>query len=555
MNMKLSLSGALILLSAILYGCGGGSDSNPGTPPGGGSGNAKDVTLNGVISTNTTSTNTAGLVGKTASPIAASNLSGYALYCITFTKPSYSGTGNLIANGSGSYDYSVTIPNAADQAVGCFIVDTANNNTVVSTVTFNTGGGMTGSSSGAALTGGTHTININYDPSSGSATATISSGLSTGGTGNYTSDQMLALISGSWDFSCPDTEPNTPGIQADPACSDAMSKPDAPRHVYLNMLKIVTDSGTLYGMGVWPDAKGFSECGGHEGMNATALGEIGLSAIGVSQVSSTNGASPVGVFTDSNNKNTVTAFDQAALNDYINITYEPNYNEARASISLADLITAIPPTGGPVEYTDTWNDSYTTGHDNSDDWCPSNLIVNADTLVGTTTDTARARICYIGWVTQSVAGRNPASPQTQPCLPQVDSGPVFDQIWTWDNTNSKYLNTDNSLITVPFLINAGGVSLKIPGRTGVLGVEVYGDAVIAHDSHDEQWTQWDDSTHTSYECRSSEEIALEITPSSDTKASGHFIQRKWQHCDDGSATPAPTITTFDLDLNKTVDAL
>ena len=92
----------------------------------------KDVTLSGAMSTSGSTTALTGLVNGQTTPVDPTQ---YSLYCVTFSNPPISGTGNFAADGA----YSVTLTDAAGLPVGCFINDAANK--PVATLTFEVGAG------------------------------------------------------------------------------------------------------------------------------------------------------------------------------------------------------------------------------------------------------------------------------------------------------------------------------------------------------------------------------------------------------------------------------
>jgi len=538
-------------------------------------GSSSDVTLSGVISTGTTTVSTDGGVHKTTGGVsaAATSLSGYSLYCVTFTNPPQSGTGSLTGpDSSGQYSYHVTLTNAAGLPIGCFITDSTD--TPVSTVTFNVvdSSGLNSSNSGAALGGGSHTVNITFDPTTGASSADItSSDLDTTNSASSTdAASLLTTMAGAWNMACPDPAPTgvTNGQDLTPtqynalsACQkmlmtnysyyDAVNSVDiyswngaGGMPVYLNFVSGTQGGNPVYAMGVWPSQTQFTSCGSTEGMSSTALGYHSVTVTG--QTSSGN---PVGTFTGIH-----TALAGAGPGNY-DIVYDSVNNNVKVSGVLGTIEATLNGGGSPVY-------AYNSNFDDSNgDWCTTatdglpNFIANSD--LG-----RQERSCYadfMGWSLRDRAqsGSDPAAA----CAPVLDSNTLYQTIWNWDPTLNAgaggYTNADAN-ITVPFRTNLGGISPEIGGRYALMGLELVSGAGIANDHHEDHWSYWDSSTSQTFDCKFVEDLSINMVPAADgLSAVGHFTIKDWQGCSDAAGNPVTTVpgsgdqfNTFDVSFAR-----
>jgi len=158
--MRVACVGAVGWLAIAIgaVGCGGAS-----TKPGTGN-SANDITISGTLSTASASALASSRALHTSGLSAAvSTLSGYRLYCVTFSTPPVSGTADADASGV----VSLTLA-AKDVPFGCFILDAQGKG--VATLMFGSQNAQTVSLSGSANLG-----TITVDTTSGVAQAGVPS--------------------------------------------------------------------------------------------------------------------------------------------------------------------------------------------------------------------------------------------------------------------------------------------------------------------------------------------------------------------------------------------
>jgi hypothetical protein len=184
----------------------------------------------------------------------------YMLYCVTFSTPTHSGSGMFDETGH----FSVTVDEAGGLPVGCFIVDTSNQNATVATLTFTIGAASdlsSGTTTGPVFTAGTYTINIDFNAATGVATADVTAtGASNAG---GTTTVAAGDLAGSWQMYCDPTN-SLPDMAA---CGRNMSGLVVP-DVFLDVIT-ATDNNTgtvYYAMGAWPGAAAFTAAGNTEGV-------------------------------------------------------------------------------------------------------------------------------------------------------------------------------------------------------------------------------------------------------------------------------------------------
>ena len=159
--------------------CSSKSSTNSSTNNSGGVPSATSLTISGVlqqgsvvISATTYSegklqTADIPLSSSNLSPLSATPLSGYKLYCVTFANPPAAGTGIADASGNVAVTFSAT-----STPFGCFILDPSNNG--VATLFFtNTTNGQKGQT--VSFSGDTNLGTITVDTTSGVALATLPS--------------------------------------------------------------------------------------------------------------------------------------------------------------------------------------------------------------------------------------------------------------------------------------------------------------------------------------------------------------------------------------------
>ncbi|MBD3669700.1 MAG: hypothetical protein HUJ29_02920 [Gammaproteobacteria bacterium] len=566
MNIRLKLAGAVVLATALFTGCSG----DPGS--GGSSG---DITLTGVISTGAGASPAPGIKSATTR---AADLTGYALYCVTFTVPPQSGTGNLTDNGDGTYGYSVTLTEAAGLPVGCFINDSTG--VPVSTVTFNItdSAGLNSNTNGAALSGGEHTVNISFDPDTGTASAEVTStSLDESNEADSTSaSSLLTNMAGSWQMSCPTSASYTDGDELSQAEYDALTPcqqmlmigahnydsvnnvytytwngSSGGMSIYLNFVTGTQDGKNVYAMGVWPSETDFTNCGSTEGMSSAALTQHGVSIVG--QTAATG--NPVGTFSDGQATSV-----HAALVGGTN-TYTVGTLTTDGDIPVTGNFLAIKQAlhdGAVYPYDPTFNDAWSGG---GTDWCD-----NASTLASFNADSATGRderSCYADFMGWSMWDRAQSGDQVAACAPMLDTGNIHQIIWDW--TGGVPSNTSANF-TVSYRTTLGGVSPEIAGRHALMGLELVGGAAIANDHREEQWTQWFDSdgdgdwstgTQVEATCKFVEDMSINMVPSTDANsATGRFTIKNFEGCKDSAGNTYDTansgddFNTFDVSFTK-----
>ena len=159
--------------------CSSKSSTNSGTNNSGGVPSATPLTISGVLqqgsvvisatnySEGKLQTADIPLSSSNLSPLSATPLSGYQLYCVTFANPPAAGTGTVDASGNVAVTFSAT-----STPFGCFILDPSNNG--VATLFFtNTTNGQKGQT--VSFSGDTNLGTITVDTTSGVALATLPS--------------------------------------------------------------------------------------------------------------------------------------------------------------------------------------------------------------------------------------------------------------------------------------------------------------------------------------------------------------------------------------------
>jgi hypothetical protein len=484
-NTRLKLTGALALMSALLIGCSGGASS------GGGSGS--DVTLSGVVSTSGPAS-AGGGVQKTVGGVSAAavtDLSNYKLFCVTFTDSPKSGTGNLSGpDGNGDYSYNVTLTDAAGLPIGCFIND--DTNAPVATVSFNISGdtGISGSgSSGAALTGGSHDVNITFDPNTGTASATVSAGSVDSSAETSDASSFIANMKGPWSMACADS--------SDTQCQSMIgSSPN----VFVDIISGTDGTNTLYAMGAWPDKATYDGCGSTEGLDATALNNQGIS-------------SPTSYTTGGSVTNPFSAGVMAAIAG--NLTY--NSTNETWEISFDNLYADISGSGLGFTYSDP----------SSGGSCSGVTVSNMST--------ADQRGCYMWALSNAIENG------TLSCGPRFDGS-------TWNAAWDATVNDGLGTVSIQTQL---GSSPAIRDRYSLMGLEILGGTGIASENFHENWDEWDSTLNGgsggTKTCYYSEEMTITFTPgSTSNSAVGRFARKEFNSCVDSQ----PQLHTFDVNFTR-----
>ncbi|MDH5185397.1 MAG: hypothetical protein OEX12_16075, partial [Gammaproteobacteria bacterium] len=539
------------------------------------------VTLSGVINTGTSTPASAGsgISKLPQNAYSIAQLAGYKLFCVTFTTPPESGEATLVDNGDGTYGYNVTINNANGLPIGCFINDT--NNVPVSTVTFNVEGSsdLSGGSSGATLTGGAHTIDINFDPVTGVSTATVSAAAvdESGAISGTEAATLTSTMAGSWNMSCSAATPSyTDGQSLTQAEYDALSEChkmlwadyqsywDGTQDVttitwngtggsfplYLNVISGTQDGNNVHALGIWPSATQFADCGSTEGMSSTALAAQSVTVTG--QTSTTG--NPVGNFTGIHT--TLAAVSSGGYD----VATDTTTGDTTVTGNLGTIKTTLHDSG-VYPYDHTFDD----GHGG---WCDATTIglpnFGDDTELG-----RQQRSCYADFMGWSMWDRAESGSDTlAECAPQMDSGSLYQQIWNWDQSLNSGLGdfvATGTNITVPFRTTLGGISPEIAMRYTLMGLELVGGAAIATDHRQEQWSYWYDPTPltdwsdaSEARCDYVEDMTINMVPAADGQsATGRFTIKNFEACFDttsGASVDTPSsgdqFSTFEVSFTK-----
>jgi hypothetical protein len=255
---------AIALGSFILAGCGGGGG---GGGKSGGSTASSHVTLSGTVA----APQLAGMAGGGPHTLATGDFSGYSLYCVTFSTPARSGSGQFDMNGM----FSLTLADAAGLPMGCFITNAADNS-IVTTLTFTVGppsGLGDGTSGSATFPGGTYTITINFDPVTKTATADVQN-VAGGGTSSEPATFDPAALAGPWTIQCAAVGSSSPSVSDEGGSGSGGDDQDEHcridgSSVFIDVVSATVDGAPVYALGAWPDQATFEAAGKTEGMAGT----------------------------------------------------------------------------------------------------------------------------------------------------------------------------------------------------------------------------------------------------------------------------------------------
>lgn len=497
---------------ALLAGC-----SEPAPP----AVDSENVTLSGVINTGTSAPASAGGVlqkqaANSSQATAAGDLTGHTLYCVTFTEQPKSATGNLTDNGNDTYGYSVTLTDAAGLPIGCFINDAANQ--PVTTITFSVDTNLNDSSGSTALTGGDHTVDIVFDQTTGTASATVTAAdVETDTAGSLTAAQITTAMAGSWELGCADTsnptftaeqvlnETETASLTAcerflmtDPSYDEVTMSDvftwsgNSALPIYTNIISASQDGSPVHAMSVWSGVDAYTAAGSTEAMSQDALNDLFVT--GVTATSGTATGSFPGIHT--------TLVTEGAYAPAMNAT--TGEVEVKTTISaLKAALDAATPTA--ITYDESFDDLSSWG-----DHCIGNI--SSTELSDATWVGAGARSCYLRWFEEYQ--RNDA---TAFGTLRIDNK-VHDEIWDGDHSTGTFTNTNP---TVVFRTKLGGVSPEYSseggaGRFTLMGMDIIGDTAVAFDEWSNKWTEWTyDSgtdTSTSQACFESQEMMISFIP-------------------------------------------
>jgi len=519
---------------ALLPGCSSDSSSS------GDSSNESSVTLTGSMSQQDRASQQQNSQSTARIALATTIVySDYKLYCVTFTDPPNAGTGIFDATGN----FSVTIDNAAGLAVGCFIQKVADNSTVA-TVTFDTGtasGLSDGGDASVALSGGAFTVNIAFDPETGSATADVSA-LSSSFVDTSTTAFEVNNLGGTWDLSCPpeDLECNF----GDP------QQPQTSVRVFFDILT-GTDAAakTVHGMGVWESEAAFTQCGGTEmvkpdgitGLTSTGnpTGDMSLPFAGMlTDATFFGGDVPMADTTTV----PVTTLQKAAITS----------NNLRVYLDgLADASFHYPANPWYPEWADSTNG-----------WeqCPG--AITPATYPDSSTETfdllnIRSRNCLVNWF-QMASERgvpNLATPLDTTDTVKLSCAPRSHDVWKsaamrWPGDGVPDTNTGDT----PLLLRNPMDPPEISSRMTLMPLKVEAGTGVAFDRWYNEWEEWYEDTTTvpstwkSRLCKEGNEMQIVFIPKDLDNGVGKFSGNDFKQC--GTDPIEKHYFTFDVKMTR-----
>ena len=226
------------------------------------------------------------ITGASSLNFDATDLSALSVYCVTFTNPPVAGTGSVAADGS----FSLTL-NAAQQAVGCFILDGEDQ---VGTIVFKNPAkksisGDAKTEQRQAFSSDTNLGNITLNLTTGKAEVDVStitsslkdtksaneSSVAYNFTGKYKIEPVTFNLPKGYATSC---------AQGDSDCQG----PESGMPIWIKRVdgKYTADNSSAFGIMVWESEEAFNACGATLGFNyQDVINEIGidLSGSGITQ--------------------------------------------------------------------------------------------------------------------------------------------------------------------------------------------------------------------------------------------------------------------------------
>jgi len=435
----------------------------------------------------------------TTTPVTADE---FVLYCVTFTAPPLVGEGIIAADGT----FSVTIFDAAGLSIGCFINDKLTN-TPITSIVFDTGvsTGLDDAStdSSTAIKGGTHAMNINFDPDSGIAEAVVE--VSAIETAVVATSINTTQLSGEWTLTCASlAEGNTAKelelcnmfLREDDSTPDLTIPAALP--LFINVIEGTLAGETVYAMSPWQSKAAFDACGATEAINMDTL-------TNVSSVFSLDPSLPFsGMMSDAS---------------YDATTHSIPADRLIASFvadGSTDMSLVSDPYGNPSDpysfsarcsgYTDISTVGFKAALDSTTDY--------------------NAKGCFLQFASI-------ISETSNKCYPRISNA-------AWDS----YSQSGTSTSPIPFDKALGGASVSVGPRFTLMPMEIKGNTAIATDYQAYYWSEYDQSTDTTTDCASVHELTLAITPESATKAFGRFTQGGYDNCNQGGGGGGPAYGSF-----------
>jgi hypothetical protein len=463
----------------LLAGCsssGGGDDDS----------SDNDVTFSGTIDTGATAV--ARSIGRQAA--LSTDPTDYQLFCVTFTDPPRSGTADFDASGN----FTITIEGAAGLPIGCFINEKASGTTVTS-ITFEVGddsGLGDGTSSSAAVGGGEHTINIHFDPTTGTATTDVTT---------IVTDDVAAPtfepanMVGTWIMSCSEDntlvdlarcrgEDDDDDLESDDLEDDDDDNFDGLR-VYLDVITGTKNGEKRYAMGAWDGEDAYTAAGRTEAIPESELE-------GFTDVSSL-----------SENGSVTNAFNGFAG--------QAEYDRSNNTMTAADILTVLERLG--MGYNKSF-DNDGTGTGPCDDEVP-----DLSTMLG--------RRCLVAYL-------HDLADEEDTLVPDLDQS-----VW------SDFVHNDQATGATPVRFRATelGASPALESRFALMGLEFVGNTAVATDREEFTYMRFEESQEAE-ECHETFEVTIVMSFIDEDTVKGRFTEAEFDSCEDEAPEVRSVLVNF-----------
>ena len=405
---------------------------------------------------------------------------------------------------------SLTLTDALGLQIGCFIRDSSNRD--VASLIIDTGAASLDASSsgvsGAPLAGGT--MDIIFDPVSGTASANVQSILTT------TTDTFTqADLAGSWKMTCSSryvTDSSDDIIcrkfLVDAMDSSADAPTDASMDIFLDVVSGTNSTETLHLMAVWPSAATYTHCGQTEGLQAPPPEEgfIEIISTGIGDAS----GDPIGTFS-------------GILSD---VTTDIQYH----LITAENLKTYLTNNGLPYDASITNNSQCLPMSDASMDFSMRQM-----------------RECYLKFYEEIHKVAEASSDAL--CLPRLTEGD-----WNWQNFVGQ---SDASYDTsgIKFEEAMGGIDIR--SRMALMPLYFSGSSAVATDYRENSWTKTDGTSDIV--CTNVNEMSIvfaEGGTASGADAVGSFTVNESKSCGeydqstDSYGPPTGRHDVFEIEMNR-----
>ena len=448
----LVLAGCLV---AFLAGCSSSGDED-----------SSDVTLSGTMATGTAAAARNAHSGRQT--VLSTDPTDYQLFCVTFTDPPLSGTADFDEEGN----FTVTIESAAGLPIGCFINEKITGTTVAS-ITFQVGEGDglgDGTSSSATMEGGEFTININFDPTTGTATTDVSE-IVTDDAEEPTFEP--ANLVGEWIMSC--SEANTPADLA--KCRGDGSESDDDDfeglRVYLDVITGIKDGEQLYAMGAWDGEDTYTDAGRTE---AIPEGELE----GFTEVSSLS-------------------TEGSVSNAFNGFTGQEEYNRNNNTMTGDNILAVLERLGR------AYNKSFDNEGEGTGECVDE--VPDLSTMTG--------RYCLVRYLQE-------LEDESDAFVPEP-----ADSAWSDYVHNAEA----NGSTPVPFEATELGASPRIEGRFALMGLEFVGDTAVATNREEYAYMRFEEGEAVQ-ECVKTFEVTIVMSFVDDETVKGRFTEAEFDSCHD-----------------------